>query len=76
MNHKIPQAVLLAASNEAFNEITYIGNLDGQEVYGFAEVDESGFPVPLGLPTLGLWDGKRVEIVSGEEGLQLLGRFE
>ena len=30
MNHKIPQAVLLAASNEAFNEVTYIGNLDGQ----------------------------------------------
>ena len=66
---KIPQQVIEAAQYEGCNSVKYLGKNGTLDVYGISEVDDNGRPVPVGLPTLVLWDGETVEFVCGEDAL-------
>ena len=75
MSKTIPNAVREKAEKIYCNDVKYIGEIDGFEVYN-EQADEQDTPEPTGLPVLILWDGKRVKIVDGIESLNLLSRFE
>ena len=66
---KIPQQVIEAAQYEGCNSVKYLGKNGTLDVFGISEVDDNGRPVPVGLPTLVLWDGETVEFVCGEDAL-------
>ena len=68
----IPEIILEYAEKHGCNSVEYIGKRRGKEAFGMGYVDEDGFPTPTGLPTLYLYDGKTIEVVSGEEALDLL----
>lgn len=66
---KIPQQVIEAAQYEGCNSVKYLEKNGTLDVFGICEVDDNGRPVPVGLPTLVLWDGDMVEFVCGEDAL-------
>lgn len=67
----IPERIREIARNEGCNTVKYCGMHGKWEVYGVSEVGEDGLPVPVGLPTLVLWDGHKSKIVTGEKALNL-----
>jgi len=75
MSKRIPNVVREKAEKIYCNDVEYIGELDGFEVYR-EQSDEQDTPEPTGLPALILWDGKQAKIVDGIESLDLLSRFE
>ena len=72
----IPIAVQRFAEKECCNRIRFIGVIDGKEVYRICQVDESGIPIPVGLPHLVLWDGTKTDLVTGEDSFLLLSRLD
>lgn len=48
---KIPEIVLGEAKKHGFNEVSYIGEYKGAQVYSVGFVDKDGLAVPTGLPT-------------------------
>ena len=69
---RIPKMVLEYAEKRGCNSVDYIGKRRGKDAYVMGFIDENGKPVPSGLPVIYLYDGKTIEVVSGEEGLELL----
>lgn len=69
---KIPKIIQEAADKDGWNRIGYIGKRKGKDAFAASYIDEDGCAVPTGLPTIYLTDGKTVEVVCGEEGLELL----
>ena len=73
---KIPEIVLDEAKKHGFNEVSYIGEHKGAQVYSVGFVDKDGLAVPTGLPTSILLKEGKTEIVAGEAGLKLALAFE
>lgn len=69
---KVPKIIQEIADKNGCNKVCFIGKRRGKEAYGMGYIDKSGNPIPTGLPVLYLFDGKTVEIVGGEEALELL----
>ena len=69
---KIPKIIQDIADKCGYNRIGYIGKRRGKDAYTMVYVDENGETVPTGLPTIYLFDGNAIEIVTGMEGLELL----
>ena len=69
----IPQEVIKAAEGEAFlgGSLQLLCKYEGEEVYSYV-YDE---PVTIGMPEFYLWNGKRVRIVVGGEGEELLAKL-
>lgn len=69
----IPEKVLSIAESNGMNSVDPIGVISGVEYYGVGLVDKSGFPLPIGLPTIVRGNAETgYELVCGEEGLSLL----
>ena len=72
-NTAIPKEVWSIAENNGMNSVDKIVFLDGIEYYGVGFVDKSGFPLPIGLPTIIRGNAETgYELICGEEGLSLL----
>ena len=76
MEKRIPKEVKAIADQECCNQIEYIGQLDGKDVFGICQVDDTGLPLPTGLPNIVLWDGKKGEVVTGKQSMSLLSRLD
>lgn len=72
---KVPKNVRKIAEEHAFNSVNYVGDIDGFQVFGCSNIDEDGFAVPQGLPTLILLKDGKTEFVDGEEGLEIASRL-
>ena len=73
---KIPKIVKKTAEELGCNSVNFVGVLDDSQVFGCSNIDEDGFVVPQGLPTLILLKDGKTKVVSGEEGFELAGRFQ
>lgn len=69
---KIPKIIQDIADKRGCNSVDYIGKRKGKDAYVMGFIDENGEAVPTGLPTIYLFDGNAIEIVTGMEGLELL----
>lgn len=69
---KIPKIIQEMADQDGANRISYIGKRRGKDAYTLGYVDEEGIIAPTGLPVIHLYDGQTVEVISGQEGLELL----
>ncbi len=72
---KIPEIVMQKAFSEGFNQVNYLGLHEGAAAYAVGSLDPDGHPLPTGLPTIILLKDGRTEMICGEEGLELLGKF-
>lgn len=73
---KIPKIVKQTAEENGCNSVNFVGVLDGFQVFGCSNIGKNGIAVPQGLPTLILLKDGKTKFVSGEEGLELAGRFQ
>lgn len=73
---KVPNIVKMIAKENGYNSVNFVGVLDDTQVFGCSNIDEDGFVVPQGLPTLILLKDGKTKVVSGEEGFELAGRFQ
>lgn len=73
---KIPKIVKQTAEGNGCNSVNFVGVLDGFQVFGCSNIGKNGIAVPQGLPTLILLKDGKTKFVSGEEGLELAGRFQ
>ncbi len=71
----IPQKVRALANEWGCNQIVLLGTYEEGEAYSIGLVDDEGFVVPTGLPTIIVLKDGKTKVVCGEEGLELLGRF-
>lgn len=69
---KIPETIKKEAYENGFNTVEYIGFRNGVPAFSVGSVDGNGVPVPVGLPTVYLLKGDRVESVGGVDALELL----
>lgn len=69
---KVPKIIQDIADKKGCNSVSFIGKRKGKDAFVMGYVDENGEAVPTGLPIIYLFDGKTVEIIGGEEGLELL----
>ena len=69
----IPKPVVEASLDRADcgGHLKLLCNYKGEEVYSYV-YDE---PMIIGLPEFYLWNGEYVQVVNGEEGLDLLGEL-
>lgn len=73
---EIPKKVSEAADRMGCNSVEYVGVYKDAKVFGIGQVDEDGFPMPTGLPTLILWDGETAKIIGGEDSLLILSSLD
>ena len=71
----IPDIVKKVASDNGYNSVEFIGEIEGAQVYGMGIIGKNNIPEPIGLPELVLLRNGETQIASGEEALKLLARF-
>lgn len=69
---KIPKIIQDIANKNGCNNVTFIGKRRGKDAFVMGYIDKNGEAVSTGLPVIYLSNGKTVEIVGGEEALELL----
>ena len=69
---KVPKIIQDIADKHGCNNVIFIGKRRGKDAFIMGYVDKNGEAVPTGLPVIYLFDGNTIEIVGGEEGLELL----
>lgn len=69
--HKTPPAVLQYQKEYGCNHSEYIATLENEDVYSLSQIDDNGFPLPMGLPLFVLVKGNDCRVVSGEKALKL-----
>lgn len=72
----IPDIVKQVANDNGYNSVEFIGEIEGAQVYGMGIVGKDNIPEPIGLPELVLLRNGEIQIVSDEEALKLLARFQ
>lgn len=75
MNDSIPTIIKELAQNMGYDSVKYVGEFEGSLVYSGSFKRKDNFPVPTGLPTFILLKDGKTKVVSGEEGLELLGHL-
>lgn len=77
MDENIPKKVTEFAASHGLGQLEFVGIADGKQVYGeIAEVDEDGFAIPTGLPSLILWDGETATFVDVNDSLRVLSSLD
>lgn len=69
---QIPKIIQDRATEQGFNSIEFIGKREGAQAFSVGSVDEEGFALPTGLPTVYLLRDWEITIKTGEEALNLL----
>lgn len=75
MKHNTPQIVYIEAQNQGFSNVSYVGELDGADVYSVGNLDKEGNPIPDGFPSYVLFKDGKTKFISGPDGLKLLFRL-
>lgn len=60
---------------ETVNHAEKIGDTAQGEVYALSLLDDSGFPMPIGLPRLIISKGGKYTLITGEAALELSSSF-
>ena len=77
--NNIPNEVNVAAKRLFPHGAVLIGEIEGKKVYSEAEDpnrNESEPSEPTGLPIYLLWDGNKVDVISGLDSLDLRSRLK
>ena len=72
-DNKIPQKVLRIQKEYGCNTSEYVATTEKGDIYSLSKVDDSGMPVPIGLPLLVIMKDGESSVVSGVHGLELMG---
>ena len=70
---EIPVKVIKAAEDlkHLGGTLELLGKYNGKDVYTYSFPE----PMTIGMPILYLWDGNKVQVVSGEESLSIISSF-
>ena len=71
----IPAIIKNKARELGFNSIELAKIIKGKSYYSIGVVDENGDALPTGLPTFLVLSDNQIEVVSGNEGLELCSRL-
>lgn len=71
MDNNLPPGVVATLNKLAFNHAELLGKHGKETVYGLSLLDESGLPMPTGLPVLVLVFGSKYRVMTGERALKL-----
>lgn len=74
-NMKIPKIIQETAKQHGFNNVNFVGEIDGSQVFGCSNVGNNGLVIPQGLPTLITLKNGETKFINGDEGLELASRL-
>lgn len=60
---------------EACNRAEYVSTTKSGDVYALSFVDDDGFPLPMGLPSLVIAKGENYSLITGYKALKMLESF-
>lgn len=69
--HIIPSEVIQYQNEYGCNHSEYVATVENEKIYSLMQLDDNGFPIPMGLPLFVLVKENSCRIVSGEQALKL-----